>query len=157
VADSPGKAKALAAAGTLVIGSLGLLEGTRLLAYHDAVGILTDCSGNTHHVVAGQVHTPEECRVIDQRNADAALDDVWDALDEPSKLPPATLAAFALFQFNTGGFKNSTAKRLVNAGDVVEGCKDLYRWVYAGKPPRRLQGLWNRRDYEVKLCLRDLP
>jgi GH24 family phage-related lysozyme (muramidase) len=155
MAPQPNK-KLAAVAVAIVLSGLGTVEGNRLVTYRDAVGILTNCAGNTHGVYAGQVLTTPECAQINKKNATLAMDAVWDALDNPSSLPASTLAAFGDFQFNTGAFPTSTSRKLVNQGAIAEGCNDLYRWVYAGRPLRRLQGLWNRRDYEVKLCLKDL-
>lgn len=155
MAQKPNKAL-IAAATAIVLGGLGTVEGNRLVTYRDAVGILTNCAGNTHGVYAGQILTTPECTQINRKNATLAMDAVWDALDDPSSLPASTLAAFGDFQFNTGAFPTSNARKMVNAGNVSGACNDLYRWVYAGRPLRRLQGLWNRRDYEVKLCLKDI-
>ena len=72
--------------------------------------------------------------------------------------PPESLAAFVSFSFNVGieGFCRSGVRRDLNAGRLAQACAGLSRWVYAGRPLRRVQGLVNRRAAERRLCERGL-
>ena len=62
-------------------------------------------------------------------------------------------AAYLSFHYNVGAgnFRSSTLLRHLNAGERIEACKQLSRWVYA--KGIKLPGLVARRAAERELCL----
>jgi lysozyme len=76
------------------------------------------------------------------------------ALIQP-KLNQHQLDALASFTMNNGvgSLEESTLRRRLNAGEGMDQVarEELPRWVMAGSPPRRLEGLIRRRAAEVRL------
>lgn len=141
-------------------------------AYADqlAGGIPTVCGGLTRHVtttpiVVGEVWPAEKCK----REERAALMQVQSQLEQCfQRLPPQSVFdAATSFAWNLGvpATCGSAAMRAWNAGDWALGCRRMARadsgrrvwsFVRTGPDPgdmRFVQGLANRRDAEVKLCL----
>lgn len=143
----------LGAASALAVGTVAHFEGSSQEAYHDPIGIVTICYGHTATARIGQTHSIEECERLLQQDLGAA----FDAVDRYAavELPPTRRAALASFVYNVGegAFARSTMLRKLNAGQTVEACNELSRWVNAGG--RRLAGLERRRDVERWLCLYD--
>jgi GH24 family phage-related lysozyme (muramidase) len=71
------------------------------------------------------------------------------------KLNQPRLDALASFTMNNGAgsLEESTLRRRLNEGQSMDQVarEELPRWVMAGSPPRRLEGLVRRRAAEVKL------
>lgn len=133
-------------------------EGLRQYAYYDPPGILTVCRGHTGVDVArGRKYSLAECDAFmtgDMRKAVAAVDHCAPGL------PVEVLAAFADAAFNLGpkiacDKKNSTAARLLAAGEYAYACNQLPRWNKArvGGIMVALPGLTSRRAKEQALCL----
>lgn len=61
--------------------------------------------------------------------------------------------ALVSFAYNVGasGFKHSTVLAEVNAGKHDQVPKELRKYVYGGRPRKRIQGLVNRREAEIRL------
>lgn len=61
--------------------------------------------------------------------------------------------ALLSFTYNVGeaAFCNSTLVKLLNAGDYEGACRQIPRWVNV--KGRRVQGLVNRREREMRQCL----
>ena len=120
--------------------------------------MLTTCFGHTGpDVVKGKKYTLAECNQF-------LTDDMRTAIDIVERcapgLPEKPLAAFADATFNLGSrlvcdTKNSTAARLLKAGDIVGACKQLPRWNKArvGGVMVTLPGLTKRRAKEMEVCL----
>ncbi len=149
-----GVAAAVALATPLIMAWEG--DGDRI-GYLDIVRVPTACWGHTGTgVVVGRRYSSAECRAfLDgdvRRHADGIARCI--AVDAP----PESLAAFVSFSFNVGieGFCRSGVRRDLNAGRLAQACAGLSRWVYAGRPLRRVQGLVNRRAAERRLCERGL-
>lgn len=133
-------------------------EGLRQFAYFDPPGILTVCYGHTgSDVVAGRKYSLAECNQF-------LTDDMRTAIDIVERcapgLPEKPLAAFADATFNLGSrlvcdTKNSTAARLLKAGDIPGACRQLPRWNRATVAGQSvvLPGLTKRRQAEMELCL----
>lgn len=133
-------------------------EGLRQFAYRDPPGILTVCYGHTgSDVVAGRKYSLAECNQF-------LTDDMRTAIDIVERcapgLPEKPLAAFADATFNLGSrlvcdTKNSTAARLLKAGDIPGACRQLPRWNRATVAGQSvvLPGLTKRRQAEMELCL----
>lgn len=133
-------------------------EGLRQFAYYDPPGILTVCYGHTGaDVVAKRKYSLDECGALlttDMQQAVAQVERCHPGLPVP------VLAAFADAVFNMGSTiacsrTNSTAARMLYAGDLVGACNQLPRWdrarVMGVLVP--LPGLTKRRAAERDLCL----
>lgn len=137
-------------------------EGNVLHVYADhlAHGIPTYCAGRTDKTaVVGTKLTSDECAEVNKTTllefgyATLACAN-WDYLTVNR------LISLTMFAVNVG--KNaacgSRAVRLINAGNVPEGCRAIAfapggspAWSYAGG--KFVQGLHNRRQAEMTLCL----
>lgn len=132
-------------------------EGLRQIAYYDPPGILTVCYGSTRDVQAGRKYSLAECR--------ARLDnDMMEAIEAVERcapgLPEPVLAAFGDAVYNLGpkvacDTYNSTAARLLQAGQIAAACDQLPRWNKAriAGVSVALPGLTKRRAAERQLCL----
>lgn len=135
-------------------------EGLRQVAYYDPPGILTVCYGSTTDVQPGKVYSLAECR----SRLDAEMMQAVEAVDKcVPDLGDNQLAAFADAVYNLGpkvacDTKNSTAARLLKAGQVGEACAQLPRWNKArvAGVMVALPGLTKRRNAEFNLCMRGL-
>lgn len=130
-------------------------EGVRQWAYSDPVGILTVCYGTTgKDVVKGRYYSLPECKGFLDR-------DMLDAVDTVERchpgLPEPVLAAFGDAVYNMGPAVacNSTASRLLDAGEIQSACRQLPRWNKASVAGVMvaLPGLTTRRNKEMALCL----
>jgi GH24 family phage-related lysozyme (muramidase) len=147
----------LAAAAAIATAIAIPAEGLRQYAYYDPPGILTVCYGSTTGVVKGKKYSLEECK--------ARLDsDMMQAIKQVDAcvpgLPENVLAAFGDAAYNLGpkiacDTSQSTAARMLKAGDVEGACKQLTRWDKArvGGVAIALPGLTKRRAKETALCL----
>lgn len=136
-------------------------EGLRRVAYYDPPGILTVCYGSTTNVEKGRVYTLEECK---QRLDQDMLKAVEQVNHCAPNLPVETLAAFSDAAYNIGpkiacDTKNSTAARLLAAGEVKLACDQLTKWDKAriAGVLVALPGLTKRRAAERELCLKGVP
>ncbi len=131
-------------------------EGLRQYAYRDPPGILTVCYGHTGDVERRR-YSLEECEAL-------LSADMLEAVEQVEKcapgLPAPVLAAFSDAVFNIGpkvacDTSNSTAARLLAAGDYQGACDQLVRWDKArvAGVMVSLPGLTKRRAKERDLCL----
>lgn len=134
-------------------------EGLRQYAYYDPPGILTVCYGSTTNVVKGKKYSLEECRQRLDTDMLASLDTVERCVPG---LPPNKLAAFGDAVYNLGpkiacDKKQSTAARMLAAGQWTAACDQLPRWNKAnvGGFMVALPGLTKRRAVERDICLMD--
>lgn len=128
-------------------------EGTRTVAYLDAVQVPTICHGSTRGVYLGQRATLEQCeRLLEQ---DATYAGAGVARHVQVKLSQAQYDALVSFVFNVGEtqFKRSTLLRRLNQGDCHGAAREFDRWVFAGG--KRLTGLVKRRAAERSMFERD--
>ena len=128
-------------------------EGLRQYAYYDPPGILTVCYGSTHSVEKGRKYTLAECRA----RLDADMNEAINAVDRCHPgLPENVLAAFGDAVYNLGPTVacNSTASKLLAAGDIAGACAQLSRWNKARIMGVlvELPGLTKRRAAERELC-----
>lgn len=137
------------------VGLVAAWEGRSLVAYVDPVGIPTICEGYTHGVRLGDVATPAQCDALTKQEVVKALAVVDRSVSQT--LPDGIRVALASFVYNVGpgAYGGSTLLRKLRAGDLVGGCNQLPRWVYAGG--KKLRGLERRREAERQICLSDLP
>ena len=151
--DANRKAVALALATALAVPA----EGLRQWAYLDPPGIPTICFGSTTGVKMGDFRTIPECKALLTKE----MSEVIDAVDNCRPgLPIPVLAAFSDAAYNLGpkiacNDKQSTAARMLRAGDYGGACQQLLRWdkaTIAGVMVA-LPGLTKRRALERDLCL----
>lgn len=128
-------------------------EGRELTPYRDIVGVWTVCDGHTGGV-QDRKYTPAECDKLLASDTAKAYALVRRCITRD--LPPEMAAAFTSLAFNVGpkGVCGSTLQRHANAGNFVQACGQLMRWVYAGG--KRVKGLVNRRQAEYRLCMKPL-
>ncbi len=144
-----GATVAAALAGSLLVAPHdGLVLGT----YKDPIGIVTSCYGHTGpELKAGQTFTQKEC---DEQLA-KDLEKHEKLLDQYLKVPTNVYQKAALIDFTynvgIGNVRSSTLLKKFNAGQTVEGCQELTKWVYAGG--RKMAGLVKRREEAMNFCL----
>lgn len=131
-------------------------EGLRQYAYYDPPGILTVCYGHTGNVEKGRKYSLSECDAFLSADMKQAVLTVERCVPG---LPQNVLAAFGDAVFNIGPRiacgPDSTAARLLKAGDIAAACMQLPRWNKArvGGVMVELPGLTKRRAKERDLCL----
>lgn len=134
-------------------------EGIRQYAYQDSGGVLTTCWGSTTDVEHGRRYTQAEC-------VERLSSDMLTAMRHVERcvpgLPWHQLAAWTDAVFNLGPKivcdpSQSTAARLLKAGEYEAACRQLPRWTKAriGGVMVELPGLVKRRQREMALCLGD--
>ena len=151
--DASRKALALALATAMTIPA----EGLRQWAYKDPPGIPTICFGSTHGVKMGDFRTIPECKALLTKE----MSDVISAVDtcRPG-LPVPVLAAFSDASYNIGikvacSDKQSTAARMLRAGNYAGACQQLLRWDKATIMGFlvALPGLTKRRILNRDVCM----
>ena len=90
----------------------------------------TICAGTTHGVIMGMKKTDEECAEIFKRELEENHAAVRRAITAP--MGKQTEAAFADFVHNVGEptFRNSSIRRLYNAGQFEAACERFRLYVY---------------------------
>lgn len=126
-------------------------EGIETEPYLDAVGIPTNCGGNTKNVDMNSTMTHEECMALLVEDTKLAQDCVIANSEVP--MTENEVKAYTSFVFNIGcgNFQSSTLLKKLNTGDHEGACNELPRWVYA--KGNILKGLVTRRAKERELCL----
>jgi len=139
-----------------VIAGATYWEGTRYTAYNDIVGVLTVCNGYTgKDIVKGKIYTPQECKTLLTKELKAHGDGILKCINVP--LTQYQFDAFTLFAYNVGVGAFCSSKSVLqplNRGNYKAACDGLLKWVYADG--KYVQGLYNRRMYERKMCLGEL-
>lgn len=149
----------IGAASAVLVSAATLWEGTRYYAYYDVVGVPTVCQGYTGAgITFGKKYSPEECAALLKKDLFVHSTGMLECIKRP--LNENQYNAFTLFTFNVGvaGACSSRAFRLFNEGRTEEACRALAygptgtpAWSYGGG--KFIQGLHNRRIYEMKMCL----
>lgn len=131
-------------------------EGTRYIPYKDIVGVLTVCQGYTgKDIVIDRKYTKEECDFITKRELISYNAGVLKCINVP--ITPYELDAYTLFAYNVGISAFCNSKGVLgnlNKGNHKAACDGLLQWTYA--KGQYVQGLYNRRSYERKMCLGEL-
>lgn len=153
------RAKRVGAAAAIAAAIAIPAEGLRQVAYFDPPGVLTVCYGSTTNVVPGKVYTLAECKARLETDMLKAVETVDRCVPG---LPENVLAAFGDAVYNMGptiacDTKNSTAARLLKAGEIAAACRQLPRWDKARIAGQMvtLPGLTKRRNAEMTVCLGD--
>lgn len=144
------------AAFAAALSGLVALERMELIAYKDIVGVPTICAGTTRGVKMGDTKTKEQCWSIAEKEYREYEKVVIDTIKVP--LNPNQQAALTWFTVNVGkyGFMDSTATARFNRGDYTGGCQALGMWNKVTINGKKVvsKGLVNRRNAEIKLCLK---
>lgn len=150
------KLTAAVAASALVLSTAGIdlikkYEGTEQVAYLDAVGVPTVCTGSTRNVFIGMKATTAECEqrlVEDTSYAGKAIGRMV-----TGKLTQNQYDALVALVFNIGegNFAKSTLLTRLNSGQCYAAGLQFNRWVYA--KGKKLRGLVARRAEESALFL----
>lgn len=131
------------------------LEGMKTTAYLDVVGVPTICAGSTVGVKLGQTKTIEQCWQMAAAEYKEYEKTVIDNIKV--EIPEHVQVALTYFCANVGktGCKNSTTFRLINQGDIVNGCHALRMWNKGTVKGKKvvIKGLDNRRAAEERVCL----
>lgn len=158
--SKPSKKQVGVAGLALTVAFVGGLEGTRLVAYRDVVGVPTICQGLTENVKMGDVATQAEC---DQRFAEELTKfekGVSSCIGSWAQLPVKTKISIVSWAYNVGihGACTSTAAKRFNAGDFSGGCAAMKWWDKGRVNGKliRINGLAKRREAEYRLCLEEL-
>ncbi|GAA03216.1 lysozyme [Photobacterium leiognathi] len=136
---------------------IGNAEGCRRDPYKCPAGLVTNGIGNTHGVPNEPISIEQVSKdwVFNIQQAERCL--VASAPDLP--MTQGQIDAFTSFIFNTGCTrfrKNSDGSetriyKKISAGRYDSACDELKYWVYGGG--KKLNGLVNRRQSEMELCL----
>jgi lysozyme len=131
---------------------VGAFEGLRLAAYRDPIGIPTICYGATRGVQMGDRATKAECEALLVEELEIHEKGMRACLKAPDALTDGQYVAFLSFTYNVGvgAFCGSTARRMINDGNVKGACAQLSRWDKARGI--RLPGLTKRRTEERRIC-----
>ena len=153
-----------AAAIALLLGLLTTAEGRRYTPYYDAAGILTVCDGITGpDVIKGKTYTDAECDELGERFVKRMSAKMGRCV---GPLNFREWVAWGHFTYNTGtaAFCNSTAAKLLRAGEREAACRQMPRWRFVtiqGKPrdcsvhpwSKQCGGVVKRRALEMQMCL----
>lgn len=154
---NPDKRRRMTAAAAMATAIAIPAEGLRQFAYLDPPGILTVCYGSTTNVEKGKKYSLEECKQRLDDDMMAAISAVERCVPG---LPEPVLAAFGDAAYNVGPkiACDSTASKLLKAGDIAAACDQLPRWNKARVAGQlvELPGLTKRRAAERELCLKGL-
>jgi lysozyme len=143
----------------VLLGAAALWEGTKYKPYEDIVGVLTVCNGYTgKDIVRNKTYTPQECQQLLKKELYIHAEGILKCIRVP--LAQNEFDAYTLFAYNVGvaGACGSRAFSLLNQERRQEACRALAFspsntpvWSFAGG--RFVQGLHNRRMYEMNMCM----
>jgi len=129
------------------------VEGCKLTAYQDSVGVWTIGYGHTKNVKRGDVITQQQANVF----LDQDLKPCYECLFKNVKVfinehQKTALLSF-IFNVGVGAFEKSTLLKKLNNKEYDEVPKELMRWIYATVNNKKMivEGLKNRRAKEVKM------
>lgn len=148
-------AKATAGVLTAAATMTAAYEGLYTHAYHDVVGVVTICYGETNAdlpVHMGDTKTPQECRYLLANSLKKYDAELTACLTHNP--PDGMHVVFISFTYNvgTGAFCKSSVARKFNEGDLEGSCNALRLYNRAGG--RVIKGLDNRRKGEQESCLK---
>lgn len=151
-----------AAAIVLLLGLLTTAEERRYTAYYDLAGILTVCDGITGpDVVKDKTYTDADCDRLGKRYVERMSRTMGHCT---GPLNFREWIAWGHFTYNTGtpAFCNSTAAKLLRAGQYEAACYQMPRWRFVTKHGRKVDcaikanncgGIPKRRALELSMCL----
>ena len=109
---------------------LKILEGCKLKAYRDSVGVLTIGYGTTHNVTEGQAITQGQADVLLFSyliNQDKELDKLIKVALNQNQYD-----ALVIFTYNIGveAFEKSTLLELINHNDFIKASNEFIKWAH---------------------------
>lgn len=135
------------------------LEGCRLKAYRDSVGVLTIGYGSTGpHVTEGKVINQATARKLLADDLKIAANRLYGVVKPEiieRELTENQWSALLSFVFNLGAGKSWTIWKRLNARQFDAVPLEMMKFVNAGG--RKLKGLVNRRTAEVRVWSTDEP
>ena len=143
-----------------IVAALGVSEKRVHKTYWDHLGqVWTACAGVTGPgVVPGKTYTDAECVAMETGYVTRMLNSMGRCVT--GSFDFHVIKAFGHFAYNVGtaNFCNSSAARLLNAGDVAGACNQILRWTYIkGKdcrdPRNKCAGIPKRREWEYQTCM----
>ena len=150
------KTKFAAALMSLSVAGVALIqnfEGTETVAYADAVGVPTICTGSTKGVYLGQTATLAECEERLSEDTSYAGEAIGRLVKVKLSQDQYDALVSLVFNIGPGAFARSTLLRRLNDGQCTVAGDEFLRWRYAaGKP---LRGLLKRRQAERALFIKD--
>jgi len=142
-----------AAAIALAAAIIAPWEGKRNDPYLDIVRINTVCYGHTGSDIQKRRYSDAECKAILEKDIYKHAAPVFKCTPSLINRPYEAAAAISLaFNVGTGAYCRSTADRRFDAGDWKGGCQAIGRFNMAGG--RVVKGLVNRRNAEIKICMK---
>lgn len=159
-----GKRSAVASASVVALlgGVLVTSEYRAHYAYIDPVGALTVCEGLTGPwIVKGRYYSDAEC----SQRTSAYIAVMTSRMGHcVGPLNDKQWIAWGHFTYNVGttAFCNSTAAKHLRAGNQVQACAQMKKWVYLTKggtkvncriSANRCGGIPKRRDLEYGMCM----
>lgn len=130
-------------------------EGTKLKPYHDPVGILTVCTGETQGVQNRAYTKPECAKLLDTdlvRKYAPAIISCVPTLTDPNRMMVFVASLDASYNAGTGAFCRSPMADRFRHKDWLNGCKRFVGWRDTAQGVR-LPGLVTRRENEAELCM----
>lgn len=160
VAAGGGLLAAAAALGTWFegMGPTVVKDGqTYYRVYIDPVGVPTVCAGITGpEVIKSKLYTQAECDALQEKHLAIAEAAARRQIKNFDALTFWQKVAIIDFTYNLGelALANSTMRRVINAGDIQAGCREMVKWVKGrvGGVLVTLRGLVDRREVERELC-----
>lgn len=150
-----------ASAAVLLLALLVSSEKREHTPYLDVAGILTVCDGIIGpDVVAGKTYTDADCDRLARRYVERMSERIGNCTGGLTFLE---WVAWGHFTYNAGtdGFCNSTAAKMLRAGDYAGACAQMIRWRFITKNGKKLDcavrenkcyGIVNRRTLETDMC-----
>lgn len=118
----------------------------------------TICDGDTWGVTRHTVETPEGCKRRLEMRATYFAGIVLGCTPNLRGHRNQTSAAIRLaYNIGEAAYCRSTVDRRFDAKQWRAACDAFLMWNKAGRPPRVMRGLVNRRNDERKQCLTELP
>lgn len=120
--------------------------------YFDIGGVATVCDGHTGNVDMSRIYTPQECMSF--RNEDILKHQAGIAECITVPISQNEMDAYTLFASNIGvnAYCTSSVLKVLNKGDNVGACYLMSQYTYVKK--QYVQGLMNRRKFEISMCLK---
>lgn len=142
-------------AGTTLVASVALWEGTEYKPYYDVVGVLTVCNGYTGpDIIPGKTYGKQECdRLLKKELTEHGLGVLKCTKVPLNQNQYDSLTSFT-YNVGVGAYCKSTLLRKLNAGDYTGACRELPKWNKAGG--KVYAGLTKRRAAEMALCLKPM-
>jgi len=140
---------AIVTAGAVLIGCLTTLEGDKLKAYKDAVGVWTISRGVTKGVKEGMTITQEQSDKMTEQELDQRAVQLKKLIKVPVHQYEWDANMLLAWNIGIGNYKKSTVLRRLNQKRYKESCDAFLLWKYAGGKPILLK----RRQRERLLCL----